>query len=183
MDNDITTKEDTEFQEALDSMPEDVRDYMWSPAFDYTIDVAQKVLELSVTEKEYVRDISYDLLMRLIDMEAAAKKLIDKEIPPEKVSKIMYFIYQEIMQSAENIAAYYGDTEQTQNSSTEESPKTRPTDGSTDAALANLGARLSQTSIIAPEKRTYSIQKESTPTPPPTTEKKFDPYHEPVDEK
>lgn len=166
MNDNNTTTEDTVFQEALDSMPEEVRDYMWSPAFDYEIEVAQKVLGLSDQEKAYVKDISYDLLMRLVTMESASEKLLNLGIAPEKVSKIMYFIYQEILQSAQNLINYYGDVQKAPQETTSDAA------GSIDQS-ANISNAFIPRSVLTPVKRDYSPQKTTSPD-----FKHIDPYRE-----
>jgi hypothetical protein len=177
MNENLTATEEQEFQDALDAMPEEVRDYMWSPAFDYAIDVAEKVIELTPQEKEYVRDISYDLLMRLINMETAAKTLLEKRVIPEKVSKIMYYIDQEIIQSAINLVNYYGDaTEIAQRDSGEVNTVEEPQN----TLLSKVSQSLTAPTTVAPLKRTYSSSEPIATQPPkaPDTKPTIDPYRE-----
>ncbi len=159
MDTTTTKIEEDTFQEALDAMPEEVRDYMWGPAFDYAIDVAEKVITLSSQEKEYVRDIAYDLLMRLIDMDSAANILLEKKVAPEKVSKIMYYIDQEILESARNLVNYYGDINEiarsdqgksAQSNESEQPPQTVPD------TFSRLSQSFTTPSAIIPKKSVYT---------------------------
>lgn len=177
MDTNTTQIEEEDFQAALDAMPEEVRDYMWSPAFDYAIDVAEKVIELTPQEKEYVRDISYDLLMRLIDMETATKILIEKKVIPEKVSRIMYYINQEIIQSAINLVNYYGDATEIARHDSSETDTVQITQNT---LLSKVSQSLTAPTTIAPVKRTYDSSGPVATQPPkaPDTKPAIDPYRE-----
>ena len=167
MNPNTTQTEEKVFQEALDTMPEEVRDYMWSPAFDYAIDVAEKVIELTSQEKECVRDIAYDLLMRLIDMETAARKLLEQKIIPEKTTKIMYYLDQEVLQSARNLVNYYGDINEIART---ESNQDEAIENSQQEVFSKLSHSFTTPSTIPPVKRTYTDLPATPTTPKPLSE-------------
>jgi|GEM_PF-3423999 len=156
MDINNTQIEENNFQEALDAMPEEVRDYMWSPAFDYAIDVAEKVIGLTHEEKEYVRNVAYDLLMRLTDIETAAHKLLEQKVASEKVGRIMYYLDQEILQSAVNLINFYGDIQKVAVKNSEQHTLSMSQQTTQSDILSRLSQSLTTPTTLTPTKRTYT---------------------------
>jgi hypothetical protein len=179
MDQDIISTEEKELQEALLNIPEEVRSFIWSDAFGYIIDTAEKVIPLSKEEKTSMKLAAYKILLRTSTMEKLGEEMVQEGIDKEKVLKILYIIDTQIVTTAKNII---------ENSTEEEDQRPSP-ESNTDStqapspiqAMAMIKDRLTGPSSIAPTKRDYSAEKVADPTvtsTPTTSIRSIDPYRE-----
>jgi hypothetical protein len=148
---DEKTTEEKDFEEALLLVPEEVQDFMWSDAFEYILDTAEKVIPLSKDEKDSMRRAAYDLLINLSDIETTGERLVSGGIDKEKVVKILYIIDTEILAAAKNIMEYEDDITN-QISKLNEGSAPSPMQ-----ALASIQERLTKSSTVAPITRDYSV--------------------------
>ncbi len=174
MDPDIISTEEKELQEALLNTPEEVQSFMWSDAFGYIIDTAEKVIPLSKEEKSDMKIAAYKILLRTSTMEKTGEEMVQKGIDKEKVLKILYIIDTQIVTGAKNIMSYTDE----ENTTTESGEVLAP---SPIQAMAMIKDRLTGPSSIAPTKRDYSAEKVAEPaisSAPTTSIRNIDPYRE-----
>ncbi len=166
------TKQEEDFDKALIEVPEEVREFMWSDAYTYILDVAQKALSLTDSEKAAMRVTSYNLLLRITDMETESKNMLSSEIDPEKITKILYTIHTQILTAAKNIMKYdqYIDDEIASN------------EGATAPTPSDMLARLNQTFIkpttLSSTKRDLSNEGIKSIDTVPKSSSSIDPYRE-----
>lgn len=168
MNTDPITTEDQVLAAALQNVPAEVEDFMWSDAFTIIIDAVQETLGLTEDQKKRVRIASYDILTGLKTMEDISKDF-SVDTPPELVAKILYAIDSEIITRAENITEFYTENPDESEQSIQSAPS--PAD-----VLARLNQTLTKPATIAPVKREYSAP--TTAPSEPITKPSVDPYRE-----
>jgi hypothetical protein len=178
MDENEVTTEEKELQDALLLVPEEVQDFMWSDAFQFILDTAEKVILLSKEERASMQRAAYNLLLQMTNMEKVAAEMTSEGIDKEKVVKMLYVIENEILIGSKNIMSEAEEenaaiTEAPEQSSALKAPS--PVE-----ALAMIKDRLSKPNTITPTKRDYSneIVAEPTTSEAPTNIKSIDPYRE-----
>ncbi|HEY0980403.1 MAG TPA: hypothetical protein VGE18_03290 [Candidatus Paceibacterota bacterium] len=180
MQDETITREEMEFDEVFAKIPDEVQDFMGSEAFELIMAAMKTVLELTDAQAESARIAAYEVLIGEKTIESIGETLIASGMAPELASKILYVIDEEITSRAKNIAEFYTGAENDEpvpiENGTVPSSVNAP---SPSDVLANLGARLNQSSVIVPSKRDYSahtqpIEKPAVQTITPST----DPYRE-----
>ncbi|HRH24813.1 MAG TPA: hypothetical protein PLQ20_00540 [Candidatus Paceibacterota bacterium] len=173
MDQEIITNEEKDFQEALTLVPEEVQDFMWGDAFEYILDVAQKIIPLNNDEREEMRRSAYSLLLRTSSMLDESSRLEKAGITPEKIIKILFTIDKEIITTAKNLVAQHEEIVEVENSEEELKIEVSPAQ-----ALASIKERLSSPSTVAPITRDHSFSKNESVVEKVVEKPKIDPYRE-----
>ncbi len=147
------------YEEALDTTPQEVRDFLWSDAYKGIIAGIAKTLNITAQQETVVSDVIFDIVIGAIDQPEVDEKLTASGISIEDQAKILALAAENIIDpsiiEAENI------TDSNEEGGVAES---QPTNLSSSAptpteVLASLGARLSQSSVIVPSKRDYTVYK------------------------
>lgn len=186
MDEEITQIK-TKYDEALENMPREVQDFMWSDFYDAIIIAIQKTVGLTDEQTKCVKNAGYDILMGMKTMEEVSVELVNSGITAESTAKILYLIDTEIITRAENITEFF-----TENTGEEESRAINSAPSPSDM-LARLNQTLMKPTTLAPIKRDYSIEPlnraktdsnpsaispNSTSSPQVDSAKTIDPYRE-----
>jgi hypothetical protein len=194
MDTMTNTIEQSILDDAFDSTPEEVFDFITSPAYTILLNGIQKILELTDEQKEKVRYASYNLLLKLKKSEEIYEYFIASGMNEELAIKALVAIQTEILERAANITEIYTDpvepeneivpiekvvtplvkTEEVKEATVEiaqEEKKSTPND-----VLATLSDRLAKTQpptpIVSPKNEKRTVAPQTTQT------KRFDPYRE-----
>ncbi|MFZ4500108.1 MAG: hypothetical protein ACOYMZ_01260 [Minisyncoccia bacterium] len=160
--DETTTTAQKKVQDALSGVPEEVQSFMWGPSFETIIKTMQQTLALTDEQTTTVQNDSYMLLIQLSTMEEIYKKWVNLSIPEELVVKILYLIDREILSRAKDITDFFTSDEDETFEDTTTKTVSAP---SPSEVLATLGARLSQSSVIVPSKRDYSMDTQSGEKP------------------
>ncbi len=176
MDTDTQTKEERDLDMALENMPGEVQDFMWSDAFTILLDAMQKTVAITDAQKDSIRIEIYDILVGLKTMTEVAEDLL-KTMEPELVAKILYIIDSEFITRAENITEFYSPDP---NEETVPIPNVviSPKPITPAAPLAGLQNRLTQSNMIMPVKRDLSFDSTPSAAPSVPTKPLIDPYRE-----
>ena len=173
MDQDIIKIEEKEFQNAILLVPEEVQDFMWGDAFEYILDVAQKIIPLNDDEREEMRRSAYSLLLRTTNMLEESERLEKAGIIPEKIVKILFTIDRGVIATAKNLVAQHEEIVEVENSVEEVGTEVSPAQ-----ALASIKERLSSPNIVAPVTRDHSFSKNESVVEKVAEKPKIDPYRE-----
>lgn len=176
MNEEYQNKIISDYELALESTPEEVRDFLWSDTYKKIVDGIVKTCNLTPSQGEVVSRVLFDLTINATDNIAARSRLSGagvSEINQETIFNLGYeFIINPSINEAEETINF---TET--NVPLEETREDTETPHRNDP-LANLAARLTQPSAIAPSKRDYSITAASAPVDTTPVQKTFDPYRE-----
>lgn len=173
MNDDTTQNFITNYQDALDNTPQEVRDFLWSDAYKGIIAGIVKTCALTPEQGEVVSDVLFDLTINTTDEFSARSKLTNAGITKENQDKIFVIGYEYIINPSVIEAENVSET----TTATQEDLVLKNAPSPSDV-LANLGARLSQPSVIAPSKRDYSSTNTGDSAITPAPQKIFDPYRE-----
>jgi phage FluMu gp28-like protein len=167
MDEEIITTEENkkdEYLEALESIPPEVRRFMWSDAFTLILKAIGEAYKLNDSQKETLRQVVMGILTDTTTPIATRAKLSDVGISGELQENILNEINEEIISRVlVQIQEYKDYDELTKEVSegdkvpTPEGPTVSPVQ-----ALDNIKQALSQPTSIAPTKRDYSLEKLDT---------------------
>ena len=169
-------------QEALSETPEEVQSFMWGEEYESIIKAIGQALSLTDDQLTMVRTDSYTLLMKLETLETLYKKWVTSGMSGDLANKVLYLIDSEIISRVLEISepVERDEEEATEDITTQEvsTPSSIPSVINPTDTLADLGARLSQSSVIAPTKRDYSVTAGGDVVAPKETSHSFDPYRE-----
>lgn len=172
-----------DYELAIDSTPEEVRDFLWSDAYKGIIAGIVKTCNLTIEQGEAVSTVMFDLTINATDEMSARAVLTQVGINEDSQEKIFLIGYEYIINPSITEAEETTLTESSTDTSDGDATSSVTTTPSAQSeTLTNLATRLTNPTSIAPTKRDYSItnterggtQINST-TPSPKT---FDPYRE-----
>jgi len=173
----------TNYQDALDTTPQEVRDFLWSDGYKGIIAGIAKTLNLTPAQTKVVEDVMFDISISAIDEAGSRERLSAVGITPEIQDTVFALGYEYIVApsitEAENTKALeeeYGPIDNADNGSSENDSSGSQTPND---VLTSLGSRLTQPSVLAPTKRDYSVTNIGDVVPmKPIAPKTFDPYRE-----
>ncbi len=177
MDDNITTIEGSEIEEAFIEVPEEVQNFMMSKAFDVIIDAIKNTLGLTEEQRRSVYFGAQELLLGTKTNDEIAQLFLDAGMSPEVAAKAFYAVHTEILTRAENINEYFFDEDK--ESSTE--PTSAISAPSPADVLASLKERMTSPTTIAPIVRQTPVIGISAIIPPQadiSSAPKIDPYRE-----
>ncbi len=160
-----TTIDDQEFiddyAEALNTVPPEVRAFLWSDVFTIILNVIGDTFKLNDNQKDMVRKVAKETLIGILTPVSRRIMLADVGIVGELQDNILNSINEEIISRAlvqvEDYTELYGNKDvSTETSINSNNIISAP---SPVQALASIQERLSQASTIAPVKRDYSVEK------------------------
>ncbi|HTH93570.1 MAG TPA: hypothetical protein VL576_03780 [Candidatus Paceibacterota bacterium] len=171
--------EETDLDTAFDSVPEEVQDFMNSDAYKFIINAIAKVLSLDDTQKELVRLVANEVLIRTMTQEEGFEFLIEHGVSNENAVKAMYAIDSEIVTRAANITEFYSDDIpviplDVDDNGTNVSPVIRD-------SLSSLSDRLKQATTAVPIARSGANASDSVSPSQDSGSAAIDPYKEPID--
>ncbi len=180
MENTNTTLQENEIDKAFESLPEEVQDFLSSPLFEAIILAIQENLSLTDNQRDIVKYIAYELLMKTMTPEEGLELLKNNGLTEDSAIKTMYALDSEVLIRAANITEFYTDEVEV---GLEDGSTNVPSPDMKNLSLASLADRLKQASIAAPANRSeYGLNKPVSPTPAvETSSPAIDPYHEPID--
>ncbi|MBY0328951.1 hypothetical protein K2Q02_02565 [Patescibacteria group bacterium] len=172
-----------DYELAIDSTPEEVRDFLWSDAYKGIIAGIVKTCNLTIEQGEAVSTVMFDLTINATDEMSARTALTRAGISEDNQEKIFLIGYEYIINpsitEAEETTITESSTD-TLDGGVTSSPTTTPSAQS--ETLTNLATRLTSPSILAPTKRDYSITNtaigDTQPTSTTSSTKTLDPYRE-----
>jgi hypothetical protein len=164
----------TDYEDAIASTPDEVRDFLWGDAYQGYINGIAKFCNLSDIQKKIVSDLFFDIIINESDEVGAEQRLTDAGIPPDTQATIFSLGYNYLINAATQI--------------TEEAISNEPSviqpgiTSPTPVSLTSLANRLKQASVAAPAKSDYALEKNPISTDSTTPSKTaIDPYHESID--
>lgn len=168
---DITNTQQNDFDDSLINVPEEVQDFMFSDDFDVIFLAIQRACSLTESEREFVKSLTYSLLVEDIDMDELTQKLMGTGMKTETVANVVVAINEEILTRVQHITEFYSGDEETDTVSDAPSPAD---------VIETIKRRLTQPQAIAPTARRLDISKTpELPAPPkPTPRQGDDPYRE-----
>lgn len=161
------------FDTALSNTPEEVRSFIWSDAYKKLILAIQKNFDLSDDQKNIVEEIIFSSLTKTENNEAIEKKVGSLNLEEKKRDELLFYIFNYFIEPSINKVEETFELEKKEYTENVEQKEVSPAQ-----ALANIQERLSQSKIITPSKRDYSVEKINTlqqETPKATS---VDPYRE-----
>ncbi len=171
----LTTQQNT-INEAFNNIPPEVEEFMWSDAYTIIVDAIKETLSLTDAQRDMVRQLSYDLLLKLKTVPQITEEFLNAGISQETTAKIIYLIDSEITTRAVNIAEFYAPHEddiELEEKAVPASPSEKPAPD----VFTSLEQRLKNTTVVAPIARATPLTqisvKEVPQTPP-----RIDPYRE-----
>ena len=189
MDTDILTKEDTTIEDAFESTPEEVKEFLSSNIFDLILLGIKDGLVLTDAQFDAMELATQELVIRTKTMQEVAVDFIEsKAFTPELTAKVLYAIEGEVMSRIYTII----DTSNAEDAEQEESAEKAPAEVThltpvTAPSPADMLARLNQTlttpTATAPTRRDYSATKEAPMIDQMKTVRNIDPYRELPDTK
>lgn len=168
MNEEEIKKEEQDLEDDVFLVPDEIKDFVSSDAFEGIFDIAAQVIPLSEGERKLMKLAAYDVVLRNKALDEAGRWLIESGVEKEKTIKMLYLIETEVLKYVD-IAL---DKEDIRDEVQENTNAPSPTE-----ALLSIQERLSKPTAIAPIKRDYSLEKpaaNSTPAQKPT----FDIYRE-----
>jgi hypothetical protein len=163
-----------DYEDAIDSTPDEVRDFLWSDAYQGYINGIAKFCNLNDAQKKVVSDLFFDVLIGESSQTDAEQRLTDASIDPTTQATIFALGYDYLIDTA---------TQLTEEALSNEPSVIQP--GSTNPtplSLTSLANRLKQASVAAPAKPDYALEKNPISTDSTTPSKTaIDPYHESID--
>lgn len=172
MDTTDKTIEDVRFDEAFQTLPSEVEDFMWSELYTKTIDSIKEVAGLDAEKAEVVRLLGYDVLIGEKTLEKAGKELLEKGFTQEQVVKVLVLINEGVLTKAQNINEYFT-PEPEETISTENMPDSTPIQPPAPDVLSSLKERITVPTTIKPI--TTPVQQKPVEQQTKTT---VDPYRE-----
>ncbi|MDB5254725.1 MAG: hypothetical protein JWL92_101 [Candidatus Nomurabacteria bacterium] len=200
MESTPKTTEELWAEDGLKNVPSEVVDFMTSPLYEVIISAAQQALSLTAEQKNWMRLLSYELLMTTITEKGAYQFLIDHSVSAETAIKILYVIDTEILTRAENITEFFTDDSEVTDEEVASYAAPKPVNFAP-TSLQSLADRLKQPSFSANTSHSYIPAQGTVPANLPVTEliltpdtaadapvapasnpiKTIDPYHEPIE--
>ncbi len=167
---------------ALDSVPPEVRRFLWSEAFTLIIKATGDTYNLNDAQRDVLKRVVMETIVGTITPVSRRATLSEAGIVGETQEKILEAIDDEIIfRTLVQIQEYndlYTNKDNLENGTVAENlDKTTISAPSPIQALASIKERLSQASTIATTKRDYSVDK-SAPVQD-IVKPKIDPYREP----
>jgi hypothetical protein len=188
MDEEITTTIDTqrddfvdEYIEALDTIPEEVRQFLWSEAFTLILKAIGETYRLTEEQQKAVRRVVMGIVTDTSTPISRQIELSDAGITGDLQNKVLQAINDEILsRMAAQMEFEDGLLDQENTNTSTEIAKTQNVSAPSPLeALAMIKDRLAKPGSITPTKRDYSDTLTTTPnTPPATSIKSIDPYRE-----
>jgi hypothetical protein len=161
-DEEINTIEDetpeefpSDYAEALNSTPTDVRDFMWSDAFEFILKAIGDTYKLNDNQRDVVKRVTMETLVGTITPVSRQIRLSDVGITGELQDNILEAINEEIVSRALGQIELYNELNEEEKEEVEQEKK----DVSPAQALANIQERLTKPSVVAPITRDYSVSR------------------------
>lgn len=170
MNPDERTEEIEEFETALDTIPEEVRKFLWSDNYQGLLSVLVKKFGLSDAQKKVVDNIIFDTIAGILDdeEEETEKRLTEAGITDEKQGELIAYIYKYFIDPSAKEAEQAAELEEDTSITTPETTAPSPTD-----VIKSIQGQFSAPTPIAPAAREQQPEKQ-----PETGIKKIDPYRE-----
>lgn len=168
------------YEQLIQETPIEVRNFLWSPAYQAIIDSIKEAYRLSDEQSNVVKDAIFEIAIGYLDEAGAKNKLNDAKIDQTTQNKIFLVAFEyvinpaiqkseEIIEEIKEFGIY--DEEFSENETPEEKvgdsankklDSEHKTYKTNDAVLMNLNKKLNQSTSVNPVERNHSVENKNS---------------------
>lgn len=167
-----------QYEVLLENTPEKIREFLWSDAFLVLVKSIAKPYKLTESQIDALKDVIFDIIIGYNNEADSKNKLTEAGIPQSNQEKLFALAYDYIIEpiletaktpSLQDLSEETDTVAETITIEPAEEPPSQPQD----TVLQNITQRLQKTTVIAPSKRSHTIERTSE-----TKTSHTDPYRE-----
>lgn len=174
-----TTNDNTVYETFLENTPMEIRNFLWGDAFTILVESISQPYKLTSVQTDVFKSVIFDIIIGYLTEAQSKNKLTEAGIPQSNQEKLFLLAYQyiinPILEITENTPTIdFSDEKQNKEVTPIEKKGEEISLDKQEAVLQNITNRLQKTTVIAPSKRTHTIEKMTEQSSTPHT----DPYRE-----